>query len=403
MASRPNSRNQPYSNRHLDLNNPENWTSQQLRIKVQQLGIVVPKNVAKTVLKQFYLENKDRQNSNGNIAQNEEHVSDPEHVVLNPIAQHSGSASASACASDSTANVTDGLRNPTADESSSRSDVNESTGSAQFDSVGDNNMAAIIQSFSIVSQSVAQCASGLQQTVSLIANQKNTESGPAKKFGLAQWYQNRNMEDVPLAVHGSVQNRPTLPLSTTPSLGYLSTALCPTAGVRSDAFSNVDIVAPSLQRSIIEAKAAALLRERYVKVDWSLRDRDILSLITAGSSVNVCKICNLIDHATQYCPLQSSVQVENSSSRSYSSSNLQSVDKQGRSRVFHEGREMCNNFNNPKGCYRKVCYLLHQCTKCRATGHGAATCRKSNSNVPVHSSTSSVSSKGNKLEKPNSG
>ncbi|CAC5394327.1 unnamed protein product [Mytilus coruscus] len=60
------------------------------------------------------------------------------------------------------------------------------------------------------------------------------------------------MEDVPLAVHGSVQNRPTLPLSTTPSLGYFSTTLCPTAGVRSDAFSNVDIVAPSLQRSIIE-------------------------------------------------------------------------------------------------------------------------------------------------------
>ncbi|CAC5365158.1 unnamed protein product [Mytilus coruscus] len=187
MASRRNSRNQPYSNRHLDLNNRDNWTSQQLRIKLQQLGIVVPKNVAKTVLKQFYLENKDRQNSNGNIAQNEEHVSDPEHVVLNPIAQHSGSASASACASDSTTNVTDGLRNPTADESSSRSDVNESTGSAQFDSVGGNNMAAIIQSFSIVSQSVAQCASGLQQTVSLIANQKSTESGPAKKFDLAQW------------------------------------------------------------------------------------------------------------------------------------------------------------------------------------------------------------------------
>ncbi|VDH89876.1 Hypothetical predicted protein [Mytilus galloprovincialis] len=99
---------------------------------------------------------------------------------------------------------------------------------------------------------------------------------------------------------------------------------------------------------IFSAKAAALLREKRVKVDWSLRDRDILSLITAGSSVNVCKICNLIDHATQYCPLQSSVQVESPSSRSSSSSNLQSVDKQGRSRVFHEGREMCNNFNNPK-------------------------------------------------------
>ncbi|CAC5381809.1 unnamed protein product [Mytilus coruscus] len=141
---------------------------------------------------------------------------------------------------DSTANVTDGLRNPTADESSSRSDVNESTGSAQFDSVGGNNMAAIIQSFSIVSQSVDN-ARQVSTDSQPYRQPKSTESGPAKKFDLAQWYQNRNMEDVPLAVHGSVQNRPTLPLSTTPSLGYLSTTVCPTAGVRSDAFSNVDI------------------------------------------------------------------------------------------------------------------------------------------------------------------
>ena len=479
MASRRNSRNQPYSNRHLDLNNPDNWTSQQLRIKLQQLGIVVPKNIAKSVLKQFYLENKDRQIGNAIIAQTEE-VSDPERAVPNPLA--------SASAPDSSANVIDELRNPTADESSSRS--NEATGSAHFDSVGGNNMAAIMQSFSIVSQSVAQCASGLQQTVSLIANQKCSEISTSKKFDLAQWYHNRNAEDAPLIGNGAIQSR-----LTPPSLGYSS--ITPgTTGVRSDSYSNVDIVAPSVQRNIIEgkdvnlgtllipnfeaplthsiiadglhvnmankpdprlnrhlsiqefiqafgkfkrimcnayperreeldayeadiinihnfhglkfydyhkifsAKAAALLREKRVKVDWSLRDRDILSLITAGSSVNVCKICNLIDHATQYCPLQSSVQVENPSSRSSSSSNLQSVDKQGRSRVFHEGREMCNNFNNPKGCYRKVCYLLHQCTKCRATGHGAATCRKSN--VPVHSSTSSMSSK-NKPEKQNSG
>ncbi|CAC5356844.1 unnamed protein product [Mytilus coruscus] len=265
-------------------------------------------------------------------------------------------------------------------------------------------MAAIIQSFSIVSQSVAQCTPGLQQTVSLIANQKSTESGPAKKFDLAQWYQNRNMEDVPLAVQRiRAQNRPTLPLSTTPSLGYLSTAVCPTAGVRSDAFSNVDIVAPSLQRSIIEAKAEALLRKGMLRSIGAFSDRDILSLITAGSSVNVCKICNLIDHATQYCPLQSSVQVENSSSRSYSSSNLQSVDKQGRSRVFHEGRKCAIISIILKVVIGKCVISSTSVQNVAQTGHGATTCRKSNSNVPVHSSTSSVSSKGNKLEKPNSG
>ncbi|CAC5363321.1 unnamed protein product [Mytilus coruscus] len=65
------------------------------------------------------------------------------------------------------------------------------------------------------------------------------------------------------------------------------------------------------------------------------------SISPAGSSVNVCKICNLIDHTTQYCPLQTSVQVENPNQRSSPSSNLQelSIDKQGRSRVFHEGPE----------------------------------------------------------------
>ncbi|CAG2201859.1 unnamed protein product [Mytilus edulis] len=216
MASRRNSRNQPYSNRYLEIHNPDNWTSQQLRIKRQQLGIVVPKNIAKTVLIQFYLENKDRQNGNVNIAQNEGDVSDPERAVPNPVALHSGIASA--CASDSTANVIDGLRNPIADESSSRSNVNEATGSAHFDSVGGNNMAAIMQFFSIVSQSVAQCASGLQQTVSLIDNQKCSEFNFSKKFDLAQWYHNRNAEDVPLIRNGVIQ----LSRQTPPSLGYSS-------------------------------------------------------------------------------------------------------------------------------------------------------------------------------------
>ncbi|VDI83594.1 Hypothetical predicted protein [Mytilus galloprovincialis] len=270
------------------------------------------------------------------LPRHEEDVSDPEPAVPNHFSLRD-------CLSLSVPQMCPTeLRNPTADESSSRSNVNEATGSAHFDSVGGNNMAAIMQSFSIVSQSAAQCASGLQQTVSLIANQKCTESSSSKKFDLAQWYHNRNAEDAPLIGNGAIQSR-----QTPPSLGYSSITPGKT-GVRSDSSSNVDIVAPSVQRNIIE------------------------------------------------------VQVESPSSRSSSSSNLQSVDKQGRSRVFHEGREMCNNFNNPKGCYRKVCYLLHQCTKCRATGHGAATCRKSN-NVPVHSSTSSMSSKGNKSEKTNSG
>ncbi|CAG2204546.1 unnamed protein product [Mytilus edulis] len=51
---------------------------------------------------------------------------------------------------------------------------------------------------------------------------------------------------------------------------------------------------------LFSAKSAALLRERRIKVDWSKRDRDLLSLIVAGGNVNVCKICNLVDHTTAF-------------------------------------------------------------------------------------------------------
>ncbi|CAC5383137.1 unnamed protein product [Mytilus coruscus] len=110
-------------------------------------------------------------------------------------------------------------------------------------------MAAIIQSFSILSQCVAQCSSGLQHTVNLIANQKSTESDPAKKF--------RSGTVVPEQKYGGRttsrarirKDRPKL--VTAPSLGYSSTTMCHTAGVRSYAYTNVDILAPSLQRNII--------------------------------------------------------------------------------------------------------------------------------------------------------
>ncbi|VDI11363.1 Hypothetical predicted protein [Mytilus galloprovincialis] len=58
---------------------------------------------------------------------------------------------------------------------------------------------------------------------------------------------------------------------------------------------------------LFSAKSAALLRERRIKVDWSKRDRDLLSLIVAGGNVNVCKICNLVDHTTAFCPMQTSM------------------------------------------------------------------------------------------------
>ena len=48
------------------------------------------------------------------------------------------------------------------------------------------------------------------------------------------------------------------------------------------------------------------MREKRTKVDWRIRDRNILSLVSI--KVNNCILCNQVDHSTQFCPLQASTQ-----------------------------------------------------------------------------------------------
>jgi hypothetical protein len=54
---------------------------------------------------------------------------------------------------------------------------------------------------------------------------------------------------------------------------------------------------------LFSSKAVVLLREKRVKVDWSKRDRDIISLISSGVQVTTCKLCNSVEHTTPFCPL----------------------------------------------------------------------------------------------------
>ena len=101
------------------------------------------------------------------------------------------------------------------------------------------------------------------------------------------------------------------------------------------------------------AKAATLLQDKHIKVDWSKRDRDLLSLIGAGVEINICKLCNMIDNSTKFCPLQLSrtnrETVPNPTGQPLRNGN-QNTDKRGRNRLFHNGKDICNNFNTPDGC-----------------------------------------------------
>lgn len=133
---------------------------------------------------------------------------------------------------------------------------------------------------------------------------------------------------------------------------------------------------------MFSAKAAAILREKHIKVDWSKRDRDLLALVSAGVEVKACQLCNMIDHTTQFCPLKSTQERVPLTSDQSADKNNMKLDKQGRQRNFFEGREICNNFNGSQGCFRNQCPLLHLCIRCKNQGHSATQCprKKTNSN-----------------------
>ena len=151
-----------------------------------------------------------------------------------------------------------------------------------------------------------------------------------------------------------------------------------------------------IYHKMFSAKAATLLREYKIKVDWSIRDRDILSTITSGGNINVCKLCNMYDHTTPFCHLQVSGKQQPQTSDSISTLGDRTTDRYGRSRVYHDGIEICNNFNGYKGCTRNNCNFAHVCSKCRLSGHSQHSCHKINQNSSNKPSTSRPTEKQNK-------
>ena len=131
---------------------------------------------------------------------------------------------------------------------------------------------------------------------------------------------------------------------------------------------------------MFSAKAAALLREKHLKVDWGQRDRDLLALVSAGVEVRACQLCSMIDHQTQFCPQYKGDKVQNEHWP------MEKVDKQGRSRHFYEGKEICNNFNGLQGCFRNQCPLKHVCLKCKSETHAAHLCQRKKRSVNENAS-----------------
>jgi hypothetical protein len=125
------------------------------------------------------------------------------------------------------------------------------------------------------------------------------------------------------------------------------------------------------------ARASALLQQRNIQIDWSIRDTRLFTTIFAGQSVVRCDLCNSVGHATHFCPKTKSNQGQgqpdylNKTKQNYSR-----FDAQGRPRITHKGKEVCNNFNSPNGCHRNSCNLSHICSECKLNNHASTNCNK---------------------------
>lgn len=131
------------------------------------------------------------------------------------------------------------------------------------------------------------------------------------------------------------------------------------------------------------AKAAAWLAHHGRKVDWGEKDSQTLQAVTAGLRLKACETCGQSDHSTKFCPSSSSDfqnarnfnSARASSSTTARNSGNSQNDSQGRKKIMHGGKEICNNFNSRSGCSFRACHFAHVCLLCKNT-HSASACTK---------------------------
>lgn len=119
------------------------------------------------------------------------------------------------------------------------------------------------------------------------------------------------------------------------------------------------------------ARAASLLRYSNICLDWSVRDEILYNNIFAGRPVNQCSNCLSSTHDSNFCladhpPARHETHRSNRTPRPAASDRTRTADIHGRPRVFHQNKEVCNNFNGDAGCKAQNCTRAHVCVSCKA-------------------------------------
>jgi len=125
-------------------------------------------------------------------------------------------------------------------------------------------------------------------------------------------------------------------------------------------------------------QAASQLRYNNIPVDWSIRDNTLFCNIFANIRPNACNICQSSLHTTGFCPSslieeKSHAFQKNVNHNRNPATSVASTDSHGRHRAYHEGRQICNNFNGDTGCRIPSCFYHHVCLQCKGA-HSKSAC-----------------------------
>ena len=149
---------------------------------------------------------------------------------------------------------------------------------------------------------------------------------------------------------------------------------------------------------LFSAKAATVLHNNGIKLDWSIRDTDLYCRLCAGRRVNACTLCSSVAHSTGMCPLASSLKTPSAGLNKRNADGVN--DAVGRQRKFHAGVEICNNYNSSNGCNRRICKFLHLCSWCKSEQHCGAECLQRQRQTGKGTTNTSATAKDNSATVP---
>lgn len=125
--------------------------------------------------------------------------------------------------------------------------------------------------------------------------------------------------------------------------------------------------------SMFSRKSATALSLHKLKLDWSIRDRDLLQSVTAKTARIQSQ---RREHAQTWTPTGQGHATPRSApvTTSAPNANGQVFDKHGRLRIKHRESEICNNYNSTEGCPIPRCSFYHICLRCKNYNHPILTC-----------------------------